>query len=276
MSKADDIFIATCKDILENGYSDQNQKVRPHWEDGTPAHTIKRFGVINRYDLAQEFPILTLRPTNLQAAIDEILWIWQKKSNKIADLHSKIWDAWADEQGSIGKAYGYQLGRKINFAEGNMDQVDWILHTLRHNPYSRRMVTNIFNHDDLSQMGLQPCAWSITLNTTDNKLNMVLNQRSSDVLVANNWNVCQYAILLIMFAACNGFTPGELVHVIADAHIYDRHIPLVNQLITREPFTAPRLEVNPNIKDFYQFKVSDFTLIDYKASKQIKKIPVAV
>jgi len=276
MSKADDIFIATCKDILVNGYSDQNQKVRPHWEDGTPAHTIKRFGVINRYDLSVEFPILTLRPTNLQAAIDEILWIWQKKSNNTAELGSRIWDAWADDQGSIGKAYGYQLGRVYNFPEGNMDQVDWILHTLRHNPYSRRMVTNIFNHDDLSQMGLQPCAWSVTLNLFDNKLNMILNQRSSDVLVANNWNVCQYAILLIMFSVCNGFTPGELVHVIADAHIYDRHIPLVQELITREPFPAPHLEINPNIKDFYQFKVSDFVLVDYKAGKQIKKIPVAV
>jgi len=276
MSKADEIFIAMCKDILANGYSDEGQKVRPHWEDGKPAHTIKQFGVVNRYDLTEEFPALTLRPTNLEAAIDELLWIWQKKSNKTADLQSRIWDAWTNDQGSIGKAYGYQLGRVINFSEGRMDQVDWILHTLKHSPYSRRMVTNIFNHDDLAEMGLQPCVWSITLNLTGHRLNMVLNQRSSDVLVANNWNVCQYAVLLIMFSVCNGFTPGELVHVIADAHIYDRHIPLVKELIDREPFSAPRLEVNLDIKDFYQFKVSDFKLLDYKAGKQIKKIPVAV
>jgi len=265
-----------CNDILEHGYSDTDENVRPRWQDGTPAHTLKQFGIINRYDLSKEFPILTLRPTNLENAIDELLWIWQRKSNNVANLNSKIWDSWTDSTGSIGRAYGYQLGRKIDFAEGNMDQVDWILHTLKHNPSSRRMVTNIFNHDDLKYMGLQPCAWSVTLNKTADKLNMILNQRSSDVLVANNWNVCQYAILLIMFATCHGFTPGELVHVIADAHIYDRHFPLVKELISREQYPAPVLQVNPEIKGFYDFRVIDFRLISYKTGKQLKHIPVAV
>ena len=276
MSIADTIFINMCKDIIKNGCSDKDQPVRPKWEDGSSAHTIKRFGVVNRYDLQQEFPILTLRPTNLENAIDELLWIWQKKSNKISELSSKIWDAWVGQDGTIGKAYGYQLGRIIDFPEGKMDQVDWILHTLTHNPTSRRMITNIFNHDDLKDMGLQPCAYSVTLNLTGNKLNMILNQRSQDILVANNWNVCQYAVLLHMFAIHNGFEVGEFVHIIADAHIYDRHIPLVNELITREIYPAPVLKINPSVKSFYDFKVSDFELIDYKAGKQIKRIPVAV
>ena len=276
MSKADKIFIDMCRDILENGHSSVGENVRPRWEDGTPAHTIKKFGVINRYNLQEEFPIMTLRPTNLEAAIDEILWIWVKKSNNIHDLNSKIWDAWADENDTIGKAYGYQLGRIIDFPEGKMDQVDWLLWTLKNSKASRRMITNIFNHDDLKEMGLQPCAWSVTLNVTGDKLNMILNQRSQDILVANNWNVCQYAILLYMFAQSNNLQAGELIHVIADAHIYDRHVPLVEELITREQYPAPSLKINPDIINFYDFKVEDFELVNYKAGKQIKKIPVAV
>jgi thymidylate synthase len=276
MSLADQIFVEMCESIIRDGYSDFESPVRPRWEDGSPAHTIKKFCVVNRYDLTVEFPILTLRPTNLLAAIDELLWIWQKKSNLVSELNSRIWNAWADTTGSIGKAYGYQLGRVIDFPEGKMDQVDWILHTLKHNPTSRRMITNIFNHDDLREMGLQPCAWSVTLNLTGNKLNMILNQRSQDILVANNWNVCQYAILLHMFASLNGFIPGELVHIIADAHIYDRHIPLLTELLIREQFPAPKLIINPNISDFYSISVTDFQLVDYIAGKQIKKIPVAV
>jgi thymidylate synthase len=276
MSQADDIFISMCRDILDSGYSDVGTSVRPRWSDGTPAHTLKKFCTVNRYDLAVEFPALTLRPINLSATIDELLWIWQKKSNNIQHLNSKIWDAWADDDGSIGKAYGYQLGRKIDFPEGSMDQVDWILHTLRHSPQSRRMITNIFHHDDLKDMGLQPCAWSITLNLTGQKLNMILNQRSQDILVANSWNVCQYAILLHMFSIYAGFEAGELVHIIADAHIYDRHIPLVTELISRKPYPAPTLKINPKKKDFYDFCVDDFQLLDYHTGKQIKKIPVAI
>jgi thymidylate synthase len=276
MSNADKIFIDMCKDIMNNGVWDTDYNVRPKWEDGTPAHTIKKFGIVNRYDLSNEFPILTLRPTMLKNAIDELLWIWQKKSNNTKDLNSKIWNAWADENGSIGKAYGFQLARKINFPEGKMDQVDWILHTLKHHPQSRRMIVNMFNHDDLKDMGLQPCAYSITLNLTGDKLNMILNQRSQDILVANNWNVCQYAILLYMFAISNGYKVGELVHIIADAHIYDRHIPLLNELIKREQFPAPNLIINQNKKDFYDFQVSDFKLDNYIPGKQIKNIPVAV
>jgi len=276
LSQADIIFIEMCRDILENGFSSEGQKVRPRWEDGTPAHTIKKFGVVNRYDLSKEFPILTLRPINYRAAIDEILWIWQKKSNNIRDLNSHIWDAWADENGSIGKAYGYQLGIKHKYPEGEFDQVDRVLYDLKHNPYSRRIITNIYNHADLHEMNLYPCAYSMTFNVTGNRLNAILNQRSQDVLVANNWNVVQYAVLIHMFAQVSGLVPGELVHVIADAHIYDRHVPVVEELIKRKPYPAPRLIVNPEIKNFYDFKVDDFVLENYQHGEPIKNIPVAV
>ncbi|HOM42471.1 MAG TPA: thymidylate synthase [Bacillota bacterium] len=276
MSKADNIFIEMCKDILKNGVSSEGQNVRAKWEDGSPAHTIKRFCVINRYDLAEEFPILTLRPTNLKAAIDELLWIWQKKSNNIKHLKSHIWDSWADESGSIGKAYGYQLGIKHKYPEGEFDQVDRVLYDLKHNPYSRRIITNIYNHSDLHEMHLYPCAYSMTFNVTGRKLNGILNQRSQDVLVANNWNVTQYSILVHMLAQVCNLEAGEFVHVIADAHIYDRHIPLVEELIQRNPYPAPKLLINKEVKDFYDFKVEDFELEGYQSGQQIKGIPVAV
>ena len=276
MSKADNIFIEMCKDILKNGFSSEGQNVRAKWEDGSPAHTIKRFCVINRYDLAEEFPILTLRPTNLKAAIDELLWIWQKKSNNIKHLKSHIWDSWADESGSIGKAYGYQLGIKHKYPEGEFDQVDRVLYDLKHNPYSRRIITNIYNHSDLHEMHLYPCAYSMTFNVTGRKLNGILNQRSQDVLVANNWNVTQYSILVHMLAQVCNLEAGEFEHVIADAHIYDRHIPLVEELIQRNPYPAPKLLINKEVKDFYDFKVEDFELEGYQSGQQIKGIPVAV
>jgi thymidylate synthase len=276
MSKADIIFREMCKDILENGFSSEGQKVRARWEDGTPAHTIKKFGVVNRYDLSEEFPILTLRYTNLRAAIDELLWIWQKKSNNIKDLNSHIWDSWADESGSIGKAYGYQMRIKHKYPEGEFDQVDRVLYDLKHNPYSRRIITNMYVHSDLHEMNLYPCAYSVTFNVTGKKLNGILHQRSNDVLVANNWNVCQYAILVHMLAQVSGLEAGELVHVIADAHIYDRHIPLVKELLSREPYPAPKLIINPDVKDFYDFTVDDFVLENYQRWPQIKNIPVAV
>ncbi|MDU2066100.1 MAG: thymidylate synthase [Sporomusaceae bacterium] len=276
MSKADTIFIAMCQDILQNGYSSEGQEVRAKWADGVPAHTIKQFGVVNRYNLAEEFPLLTLRPTNLKAAIDEILWIWQKKSNYIQDLNSHIWDSWADETGSIGKAYGYQLGLKHQYKEGEFDQVDRILFDLKHNPYSRRIIANMYNHNDLHAMNLYPCAYSMTFNVTAGKLNAILNQRSQDILVANNWNVAQYAILVHMFAQASGLKVGELVHVIADAHIYDRHIPLVEELIARPTYAAPILRINPDKQDFYAFTVEDFVLENYQSGQQIKQIPVAI
>lgn len=276
MSKADKIFIEMCTDILNNGYSSEGEKVRAVWEDGSPAYTIKRFCVVNRYDLSEEFPILTLRGTNLKAAIDELLWIWQKKSNNIKDLNSHIWDSWADETGSIGKAYGYQLGVKHKYAEGEFDQVDRVLYDLKHNPYSRRIMTNLYNHSDLHEMNLYPCAYSMTFNVTGKRLNGILNQRSQDVLVANNWNVCQYAVLIHMLAQVSGLEAGELVHVIADAHIYDRHIPLVKELIERTAYPAPKLVINPDVKNFYDFKVEDFVLENYQRGPQIKNIPVAV
>lgn len=276
MSRADDIFIQNCRQILENGCSTENEKVRPHWEDGTPAYTIKTFGVANRYDLSQEFPLLTLRATNWKAAIDEILWIWQKKSNNIHDLNSKIWDSWADETGSIGKAYGYQLGVKYKFKHGEMDQVDNVLWQLKNAPASRRMMTNIYNFADLMEMGLEPCAYSMTFNVTGRKLNAILNQRSQDTLAANNWNVVQYAALLMMFAQVSGLEAGELVHVISDMHIYDRHVPIIKELIERETFPAPKVRLNPEIKNFYDFTVDDFIVEDYEHGKPIGKVPIAV
>lgn len=276
MSIADEVFINNCKEIIEKGYSSENEKVRPHWEDGTPAHTIKRFGIVNRYDLSQEFPLLTLRYTNWKAAIDEILWIWQKKSNNIHDLNSHIWDAWADENGSIGKAYGYQLGVKHQYKEGTFDQVDRVLYDLKHNPYSRRIMTNIYTYQDLHEMNLYPCAYSMTFNVTGNRLNAVLNQRSQDTLAANNWNVVQYSALLMMFAQVSGFEAGELVHVIADMHIYDRHIPLIKDMLGRNPLPAPRLTLNPEIKDFYDFCVEDFQVENYEHGASLGKIPVAI
>ena len=255
MSYADEIFIKNCKDILENGFSTENEKVRPVWEDGTPAYTIKKFGVVNRYDLSKEFPILTLRYTNWKAAIDEMLWIWQKKSNKVADLNSHIWDSWMGEDGTIGKAYGYQLGIKHQYKEGMFDQVDRVLYDLKNNPYSRRIMTNIYNFEDLHEMNLYPCAYSMTFNVVDGKLNAILNQRSQDTLAANNWNVVQYSVLVHMFAQVSGLEVGELVHVIADMHIYDRHIPIIKKLIEREPLPAPKFEMNKDIKNFYDFTV---------------------
>ncbi|TYQ15920.1 UNVERIFIED_CONTAM: thymidylate synthase [Acetivibrio alkalicellulosi] len=275
MSKADYIFIDMCKDILENGVSSEGENVRAKWSDGELAHTIKKFGVVNRYDLQEEFPILTLRPTNLKAAIDELLWIWQKKSNNIKELNSRIWDSWADEDGSIGKAYGYQLAIKHKYPQGEFDQVDRLLYDLKNNPYSRRIIVNMYNHSDLNQMNLYPCAYSMTFNVTGKKLNAILNQRSQDILVANNWNVSQYAILVHILAKVSNLEVGELVHVIADAHIYDRHIPLVQELIQRTPHKAPKLIISDK-KDFYDFRVEDFVLEDYVAGPQIKNIPVAV
>ncbi|MBQ8813300.1 MAG: thymidylate synthase [Lachnospiraceae bacterium] len=276
MSYADEMFITTCKDILENGFWDTDLEVRPRWEDGTPAHTVKKFGVVNRYDLSKEFPAVTIRRTAFKSAIDEMLWIWQKKSNRVAELNSHVWDSWTDENGTIGKAYGYQLGVKHHYKEGEFDQVDRVLYDLKNNPASRRIMTNIYNHHDLSEMGLYPCAYSMTFNVTGNKLNGILNQRSQDMLTANNWNVLQYAVLLCMFAQVSGFEPGELVHVIADCHIYDRHIPMVEELLKRDPYDAPKFEMDKTIDDFYKFTVDSFKLSDYKYHKFDQKIPVAI
>ena len=282
MSLADKIFIDMCQDILDNGVSTEGEKVRPHWEDGTSAYTIKKFGVVNRYDLSKEFPAITLRKTAIKSCTDEMLWIWQLKSNNVNDLHSHVWDEWADETGSIGKAYGYQMGVKHKYKEGMFDQVDRVIYDLKNNPFSRRIMTNIYVHQDLSEMHLYPCAYSMTFNVTQKighdklTLNAVLNQRSQDVLAANNWNVVQYAVLVHMFAQVSGLEVGELVHVIADMHIYDRHIPLIKKLIEREPLPAPKFEMNKDIKNFYDFTVDDFKLIDYKHGESIGKVPIAI
>ena len=282
MSYADKVFAAMCQDILENGTSTEGELVRPHWEDGTSAYTIKKFGVVNRYDLSKEFPAITLRKTYIKSATDELLWIWQKKSNNIHDLKSHVWDEWADEDGSIGKAYGYQLGVKHQYKEGMMDQVDRVIYDLKHTPFSRRILTNIYVHQDLHEMNLYPCAYSMTFNVTQKKgddrltLNGILNQRSQDVLAANNWNVCQYAVLMHMLAQVCDMRVGELVHVIADAHIYDRHVPIVKELIERPQYDAPKFWLNPDIKDFYQFTTDDIKITDYVTGEQIKDIPIAV
>lgn len=282
MSKADELFCAMCADILENGTTTEGQKVRPHWEDGTPAYTIKQFGVVNRYDLREEFPALTLRRTALKSAMDEVLWIYQKKSNNIHDLHSHIWDEWADETGSIGKAYGYQIGQKSHYPQGDMDQMDKVLYDLRETPFSRRIMTNTYVFADLSEMNLYPCAYSCTYNVTQTPdsdkltLNMVLNQRSQDVLAANNWNVCQYAILLMMVAQSVGMIAGQLVHVIADAHIYDRHVPIVERMLEKEPRPAPKFVMDPSVTDFYRFTRDSFSLEGYEPHPFEDKIPVAI
>ena len=276
MSRADEIFVQNMKDILENGFWDTDLPVRPHWEDGTPAHTVKKFCIVNRYNLQEEFPILTIRRTAFKSCIDELLWIWQKKSNNIHDLHSHIWDSWADETGSIGKAYGYQLGVKHIYPEGEFDQVDRVLYDLKHNPQSRRIMTNIYNFQDLHEMGLYPCAYSMTFNVTGDTLNGILNQRSNDMLTANNWNVVQYAILLMMFAQVSGLKAGTLVHVIADAHIYDRHVDLVKKVIAKPQHKAPKLIMDKSITNFYDFTVDSFKLEDYEYEKLEEKIPVAI
>ena len=282
MSYADDVFIRMCRDIIENGTSTEGEKVRPKWEDGTYAYTIKQFGVVNRYDLSKEFPAITLRKTAIKSCTDEILWIWQQKSNNVKDLKPKIWDAWADEDGSIGKAYGYQLGVKHQYKEGMMDQVDRVIYDLKNNPYSRRIMTNIYVHQDLHEMNLYPCAYSMTFNVTKSpnsdklRLNAILNQRSQDILAANNWNVCQYAVLIHMLAQVCDMEVGEFVHVIADAHIYDRHVPIIKELIERPTYPAPKFWLNPDIKDFYQFTRDDVRLDDYVTGPQVTGIPVAV
>ena len=276
MSYADKVFKENVKDILENGVWDTDREVRPKWLDGTPAHTVKKFCIVNRYDLQKEFPIMTIRKQYLKSAIDEILWIWQKKSNKISELNSHVWDSWAGEDGTIGKAYGYQLGVKHKYKEGEFDQVDRVLYDLKHNPTSRRIMTNIYTFADLNEMNLYPCAYSMTFNVSGDKLNGILNQRSNDMAVANNWNVMQYAALLMMIAQVSGLKAGELVHVIADAHIYDRHIPAVKQMLENPEYPAPKLWINPEVKDFYDFTVDDFKLEGYEATPLKDKLEVAV
>ena len=276
MSRADEIYRATCLDILENGFYDTDLEVRPKWADGTPAHTVKKFGVVNRYDLKEEFPIMTLRRTYWKSALDELLWIWQKKSNRIEDLGSHVWDEWAGEDGTIGKAYGYQLGIKHQYKEGMFDKVDRVLYDLKHNPASRRILTSIYNIEDLHEMNLYPCAYSMTFNVSGNTLNAILNQRSQDMLTANNWNVCQYAMLLMMVAQVSGLEAGELVHVIADCHIYDRHIPAVRAMLENEGFAAPKVTLDSTVKDFYAFTKNSFTVENYQYHPFDFEIPMAI
>ena len=276
MSRADELYRQTCIDILENGFSDEGLEVRPKWEDGTPAHTVKKFGVVNRYDLREEFPLMTLRRTYWKSALDELLWIWQKKSNRIEDLGSHVWDEWAGEDGTIGKAYGYQLGVKYQFKEGMFDQVDRVLFDLKNNPASRRILTSIYNFQDLNEMNLYPCAYSMTFNVSGNTLNGILNQRSQDMLAANNWNVCQYSMLLMMMAQASGLEAGELVHVIADCHIYDRHIPAVKSMLEKEGFAAPKVTLDPTIDDFYAFTKDSFKVEGYQYHPFDFEIPMAI
>ncbi|MBR7081194.1 MAG: thymidylate synthase [Oscillospiraceae bacterium] len=276
MSRADKIFIENVTEILNNGVWDTDMQVRPKWDDGASAHTVKKFGIVNRYDLAEEFPLLTIRRTYWKTAVDELLWIWQKKSNNIKDLNGHIWDSWADENGSIGKAYGYQLCLKHKYPEGEFDQVDRVIYDLKHNPASRRIMTNIYNFEDLHEMGLYPCAYSMTFNVSGNKLNAILNQRSQDMLAANNWNVVQYSVLVHMMAQISGLEAGELVHVIADAHIYDRHVPIIEKMLKSEQFDAPKFNIDKSVGDFYAFTRDSFSVENYRYAPFEDKIPVAV
>ena len=276
MSKADQLFVKMCEDILDHGFSTEGMPVRPHWEDGTPAHTIKNFGVVNRYNLQEEFPALTIRPTAIKLAFDELLWIWQKKSNRVSELGRHIWDSWAGEDGTIGKAYGYQLAVPYDFKQGRMDQVDNVLWLLKNDRYSRRILTNMYNFADLSEMNLEPCAYSMTFNVKGDTLNAILNQRSQDILTANNWNVVQYALLLMMMAQVSDLKPGELIHVIADAHIYDRHVDIIREMIKRPQHPAPKVTLNPEVKDFYAFTKDDVIIENYEHEPQVKNIPVAI
>ena len=276
MSYADRLFIETCRKILSEGVWDTDQNVRPRWDDGTPAHTVKCFGIVNRYDLSKEFPIMTLRRTYWKSAVDELLWIWQKKSNNVHELGSRIWDAWADESGSIGKAYGYQLSIKHQYPEGEFDQVNRVLFDLKHNPASRRIMTSLYNFADLHEMHLYPCAYSMSFNVCGKRLNAILNQRSQDMLTANNWNVVQYAVLLHMLAQVSGLEVGELVHVITDCHIYDRHVPLVEKMLERTPYDAPQFEIDRSVTDFYAFTKDSFSLSNYQYHPFEDKIPVAI
>lgn len=276
MSKADELYRKTCLDILEGGVWDTDRPVRPRWDDGAPAHTIKRFCVVNRYNLQEEFPVMTLRRTAFKSCVDELLWIWQKKSNNVRELGSHVWDSWAGPDGSIGKAYGYQLGRKHRYPEGEFDQVDRVLYDLKHNPGSRRILTSLYNFEDLHEMHLYPCAYSMTFNVSGHTLNAILNQRSQDMLTANNWNVCQYAVLVHMLAQVSGLEAGELVHVIADCHIYDRHVPLVEKMLQNPTYPAPKFWMDPEIKDFYAFTKDSFRLEGYQYAPFPDKIPVAV
>lgn len=285
MTQADKNFIETCKEILEHGYSSEGTGVRTRWEDGTEANYISIVGVSNKYDVEKEFPMITLRnnTNTVKRAIDEILWIWQKKSNKVSDLNSHIWDQWAGEDGTIGKAYGYQLAKKYEFKtkEGmqTLDQVDYMLYLLKHDPASRRIMTNIFDFGDLKDMNLEPCAFGTQWLVKGGKLHLILNQRSQDMLAANGWNTMQYAALQCMVAQCVGLKPGTLTHNIGDCHIYDRHVPLIKKLIDAEPMdVTPKFVIKNDTKDFYEFKVEDFEIQGYDYNKDIKlgKIPVAL
>lgn len=240
MSQADYKLLNNYISILKDGEWDLNENVRPKWSDGKPAHTIKKFGIVNRYNLQEEFPISGVRKTNWKGAIDEIIWIWLLKSNNVKDLNSKIWDQWANignkpgqEIGSIGKAYGYQLGAKTIVTKNGkkIDQVDNVINELITNPANRRILTEIFNHSELHEMNLAPCVHEATFNVSNGTLNMTLNQRSNDTLAAGSWNVVQYAALLHMMAQATGLKAGELLHVVTDSHCYDKHVPMELEII---------------------------------------------
>ena len=328
MSKFDYTFKSMCEDILDSGIVSDGETVRPKWEDGSDAHTVKKFAVVNRYDVGKEFPVPTQRPLAFKSCVEEMLWIWQLHSNNVNDLNTRIWDSWADSDGSIGTAYGYQIGKEsfyyiksndivsdiqkafpnmkydkdecVLYHDGlggghkiflgsvcdgvclvEMNQIDKVIYDLVHTPFSRRIIAHMYNFDELSTMNLYPCAYSCTFNVTvdcrGNKvLNLLLNQRSQDILAANAWNVSQYSVLLHMVAHHVGMRVGELVHVIADAHIYDRHIPIIQELIERDTYEAPTFRLNKSVKDFYDFTVDDVSLINYKHGDAIKGVPIAV
>ena len=300
MSLADKYFKEAANKILTEGYSDESMQVRPHWEDGTPAHTIKTFCYVCRYDLSKEFPILTLRRQAFKTMIKELLWMWQMKSNNINDVDFHIWDQWADENGSIGKTYSYQLAQKYGHHKikegedlssypsaeiGNdgwvyLDQVDGVLYDLKNNPASRRIITNMWQIKDLKDMNLAPCVYETLWDITpDGKLNMTLIQRSGDMCAAaapGGFDTIEYATLLYLMAHVCGYKPGEFVHIVNNLHIYDRHIDIIKKVCNNPEYDAPKLWINTDKTDFYDFTIDDFKLIDYQSTKLEEKIEVAI
>ena len=280
MSYADTLFKQEINEILTNGFNDKDYPVRPKWPDGTPAHTIKTFCAVRRYDLSKEFPILTLRQQAFKGVVRELLWMWQKKSNVVDELgpSASIWRAWEWPDGTIGKTYGYQLGKKSDYGYGEFDQVDNLLYLLKNKPMDRRMIVTMWCPQDLKEMALPPCVYESIWDVSNGKLNCTLIQRSGDVLAAassGGWDTMEYAILVHMIAQVCGYQVGELVHIVHNLHIYDRHVEAVKEVMQNPEYPAPTLWINPDVKDFYAFTEDDFKLIDYQATKLSTKFEVA-
>ena len=280
MSKADQFFRDQMKVIRETGFNDKDFKVRAKWEaDNAPAHTVKTFGYVTRYDLSKEFPILTLRSQGFKGAVKECLWIFQKKSTNINDLGLHIWDAWADENGDLGRTYAYSLREKIQYPEGAFDQVDYLLYQLKNNPMDRRMMLQLFDPHNVIHTKLPPCVMTYLFDVAGGKLNMTVIQRSADALAAGaagGWDEVGEAVLQHMLAQVSGLQVGTMVHLVNNLHVYDRHMQYIDEILANPEYESPVLKVNPNVTNFYDFKPEDFELVGYKSTKLSTKFDVAV